>query len=223
MNTGLVFQRLTVALACALAVLPVCAQYKVVLPDGRTVYTDRPPADSSSRVTSVGPAKTTASAARAAAPAGGASPLAAGLPTELRSVVQRYPVTLYTTTDCPPCDNARRLLQQRGIPYAERRVVNEDDALALERLLGARTLPALSIGSQPLRGFAEADWSNFLDAAGYPRESRLPKGWKAAEVTPLVERVAAPAAPAAPAEAPKPAVRLPSPEPVSPPPGGLRF
>ena len=221
MNTGSAFQRLMVTLACTLAVLPACAQYKVVLPDGRVVYTDRPPADDSSRVTNVGPLKTAPSTPARATSASGASSLAAGLPTELRSVVQRYPVTLYTTPDCQPCDNARRLLQQRGIPYAERRVVNEDDALALERLLGARTLPALLIGPQPLRGFAEADWINFLDAAGYPRESRLPKGWKAAEVTLLAERVAAPAA--AVAEPPPPAPRAALPEPVSPPPGGLRF
>jgi glutaredoxin len=208
-----------VALACTLAVLPVCAQYKVVMPDGRVVYTDRPPADSTSRVTNVGPSTAAPSGTRAA-PASGTSPLAAGLPTELRSVVQRYPVTLYTTPDCPPCDNARRLLQQRGIPYAERRVASEDDALALERLLGARTLPSLSIGPQPLRGFAEADWINFLETAGYPRESRLPKGWKAAEATPLVERVAAPTAAAEPLPPP---VRAALPEPVTPAPGSLRF
>lgn len=220
MNTGPAFRRLMVATACTLAVLPASAQFKVVLPDGKVVYTDRPPADSTSRVTNVGPSNTAPSAPRAASTTGAASSLAAGLPTELRSIVQRYPVTLYTSSDCVPCDNARRLLQQRGVPYAERRVVNEDDALALERLSGARTLPALSIGPQPLRGFAEADWTNFLDAAGYPRESRLPKGWKAAAPTPLADRVSAPAEAAQP---PPPTARAPLPEPVTPPPGSLRF
>ncbi len=220
MNTGPAFRRLMAAAACTLAVLPASAQYKVVLPDGKVVYTDRPPADSTSRVTNVGPAKAALPAARAGSATGAASALAAGLPTELRSIVQRYPVTLYTSSDCVPCDNARRLLQQRGVPYTERGVASEDDVLALERLSGARTLPALSIGPQPLRGFAEADWTNFLDAAGYPRESRLPKGWKAAAATPLAERVSAPAEAAQP---PPPPVRSPLPEPVTPPPGSLRF
>lgn len=220
MKTGPAFRRLMVATACTLAVLPASAQYKVVLPDGKVVYTDRPPADSTSRVTNVGPAKTALPAPRAGSTTGGASALAAGLPTELRSIVQRYPVTLYTTSDCAACDNARRLLQQRGVPYTERGVVSEDDALALERLSGARTLPALSIGPQPLRGFAEADWTNFLDAAGYPRESRLPKGWKPAATTPLAERVSAPAETA---QATPPPARAPLPEPVAPPPGSLRF
>lgn len=219
MNTHSDLQRAAKAAVCALAVLatlPVWAQYKVVQPDGRVVYTDRPPADSAARVTAVGPAKPVVAAA------GSAAALAAGLPTELRNAVQRYPVTLYATPDCPPCDSGRRLLQQRGIPYTEKQVVSDDDALALERLLGARTLPTLAIGSQPLRGFAEADWINFLDAAGYPRESRLPKTWRAAAATALAERVAAPASPAA-APTAQPAPRQPLPEPVAPPPGSLRF
>jgi glutaredoxin len=73
--------------------------------------------------------------------------------------VQRHPVTLYTGESCAPCDEGRRLLQQRGVPYTERRIVSGDDAAALERLIGARTLPGLSIGRQPLRGYSEQDWT----------------------------------------------------------------
>ncbi len=211
------------ALAVTLAMWPAWAQYKVVQPDGRVVYTDRPPADGSSKVTNVSPSKTAPAGARPPAAGAAATAQLAGLPAELRAAVQRYPVTLYTTPECPPCDNGRRLLQQRGIPYTERRVVSEDDALALERLLGARTLPSLAIGAQPLRGFAEADWANFLDAAGYPRESRLPKGWKAADATPLVERVLAPAAAAAAPLPAQPAPRAAVPEPAAPTPGSVRF
>jgi glutaredoxin len=163
------------------------------------------------------------SGARSAAPSGAAA-LAAGLPDALRTPVQRYPVTLLSTPDCIPCDNGRRLLQQRGIPYLEKRVVSEEDGQALERLMGARTVPALMIGTQPLRGYADADWHNFLDAAGYPRESRLPKGWKAADATPLAERVAVPPAPAQ----PQAAARAAAPREAAAPPGlpasgGIRF
>jgi glutaredoxin len=190
--------------------LPAMAVYKIVQPDGSVIYTDRPPATGSARVMPLG---------RDAAPA---MPELA-LPQELRSLMQRYPVTLYTSADCTPCDNGRRLLQLRGVPYLERLVSSEEDALALERAVGGRTVPALTIGAQALRGLSETDWTAFLDAAGYPRESRLPRGWQAPAPAPLVERTPArppQAAPTArPADAPT-APAVPVPEPA---PGSLRF
>jgi glutaredoxin len=201
--------RLLAAALTGLAALPASAQYKVVAPDGSVTYTDRPPVEQNVRVTNIG------RNAGAAAIGGDTS-----LPAELRQVAQRYPVTLYTTTDCPPCDSGRRLLQQRGIPYSERRLTTEEDALALDRLAGGRTVPALTIGAQPLRGFGEADWMAYLDAAGYPRESKLPRNWPVPTPTPLVERAAATPQPAprpAPAPAPAPADEPP------PAPGGIRF
>lgn len=183
------------------------AQYKVVGPDGSVTYTDRPPVASNVKVTPMG---------RSGAPAPASA--ATNLPPELRTAVQRHPVTLYTSANCQPCDSGRRMLQQRGIPYTEKRVTTEEDAQALERIVGALTVPAVTIGAQPLRGFAEADWASYLDAAGYPKESKLPRGWPVPEATPLVER-AAPAT-AARAPAPPPA----EPPPVEPPaPGTIRF
>jgi len=161
------------------------AQYKVVAPDGSVTYTDRPPADTGVRVTPIG---------RTAPP----QPADAGLPIELRQAAQRYPVTLYTSADCTPCDSGRRLLQQRGVPYSEKRVSTEEDAAALDRAVGGRSVPAVTIGAQPLRGFAEADWMSYLDAAGYPRESKLPRNWPVPVATPLVERAAPSVAPGAP-------------------------
>lgn len=181
------------------------AQYKVVAPDGSVSYTDRPPVSSNVRIVDIG------------RPGASATPAEIGLPTDLRTAVQRHPVTLYTSADCPPCDAARRLLQQRGVPYSEKRVSTDDDAAALERLVGGRTVPSLTIGAQPLRGLSDTDWAAYLDAAGYPRESKLPRGWQAAEATPLAERAAAPrptpTAPVRPAEPPVPA----------PAPGTIRF
>lgn len=184
------------------------AQYKVVMPDGSVTYTDRPPVTSNARITAM---------ARSGS-RGGAVDIA--LPAELRTAVQRYPVTLYTSTDCTPCDSGRRLLQQRGVPYSERRITTEDDAAALERLVGGRTVPALTVGAQPLRGLSETDWSNYLDAAGYPRDNKLPRGWQPPEATALVER----STPAARTQAPAPAVPAAAAEPSEPPPGGtIRF
>ncbi|MCA0243266.1 MAG: glutaredoxin family protein [Proteobacteria bacterium] len=178
------------------------AQYKVVGPDGRITYTDRPPVATPGQVSSLGRGGAPASAPAASAAAAGGGD--ASLPFALRQVAARYPVTLYAGANCVPCDNARLMLQQRGVPYSERRVTSEEDGAALERLSGGRTIPALTVGSQALRGFNAGDWASTLDAAGYPRESRLPRGWQPPPATPLVAREAVAPSPA-PSPAPTPA------------------
>lgn len=170
-------KRLVVAISLVLAGAPALALYKVVGPDGKITYTDRAPTGTSSKVVPFG------SGAQAGDSAGGENAL---LPIELRQAAAKYPVTLYTATDCPPCDTARTLLQQRGIPYLEKRVQSEEDMLAMERLTGGRAVPGATIGPQQLRGLNVADWTAYLDAAGYPRESRLPRGWQPAPVTSVV-------------------------------------
>ncbi len=190
------FAALALALALAAACGPALAQYKVVLPDGRVTYTDRPQAEGAVSVT---PLRRNGSTEAAAA----------GLPVELRQATQRYPVTLYAADNCSPCDAGRRLLQQRGIPYTEKRIATEEDALALERAVGGRAVPALTIGPQQLRGLSEADWTTYLDAAGYPKESRLPRNWPTPVATAMVERAPPPPRATAPAPA---AADVPAPE-----------
>jgi glutaredoxin len=183
------------------------AQYKVVGPDGKVTYTDRPVAP---------PAGGQVQPMRAGAPA---APAAAPLPLELRNVAARFPVTLYTSPDCPPCDSGRLLLQQRGVPFVERVVSSDDDTAALQRITNGRTVPSLTVGGQALRGFLDTDWQATLDLAGYPKESKLPRGWSAGPATPLVARAPAPDATAQPAR-PAPALAAdPPPAPAS----GIRF
>jgi glutaredoxin len=168
--------------------LPAQALYKVVGPDGKVTYTDRIPSTADGKVTPLN--------------AGGNSVAAdpSALPFDLRQVAMRYPVTLYAVADCAPCDNARALLRQRGIPHAERLVSTEEDVEALQRLTGTRDAPTLTIGQQPLRGFSAETWNAYLDSAGYPRESRLPVGYQFPAATALTER-REPARPAAAASA----------------------
>ena len=205
----------TLAAAIALAglALPASALYKVVGPDGRITYTDRPPSDAGARVTSLDREAPSAASAQDT------------LPLALRQPTSRYPVTLYTTPDCPPCDNGRQLLLRRGVPFSEKLITSDDDVLAMERTFGARTVPSLTIGAQALRGLSESDWSAYLDAAGYPRESQLPRGWQAPAATPLVAR-STPAAASAPARSAAPPRAAPAPSPavpLPPAPGGIRF
>lgn len=198
----------TVAVAVGLltAATPTLAQYKVVGADGKVTYTDRPTAaEAGAQVLPLrrdGLPNTSASSTANPGPP---------LPTELRAVVARFPVMLYTSADCPPCDSGRKLLQQRGVPYAEKVVGSDDDIAALQRLSGGRTVPAITVGSQAVRGFLETDWLATLGLAGYPRESKLPRGWQAPPPSPLVAR--------APVEAPvpnAPAARQPAEAVVSP-------
>lgn len=198
---------LWIALAGAGLAASALAQYKVVGPDGRITYTDRPPVNEPGKVTAM---------PRGSAPASGPAGADGALPFELRQLVNRYPVTLYTGANCAPCNTGRQLLQQRGVPYVERLIASEEDLGALERLSGGRTIPSLTVGAQPLRGYNATDWANYLDVAGYPRESRLPRGWQPQPATPLVAREsAAPAsAPATAAAAPPPPAATPAPAPA---------
>jgi len=195
-------RQLLIALTAAGLAVPALAQYKVVDADGRVTYTDRPPVAETAKVMPLG---------RSGAPAAGATATEGGLPFELRQVATRFPVTLYTGASCTPCEAGRQLLRQRGVPYVERQIVTAEDSAALERLSGGRTIPSLTVGSQALRGFNPTDWSSYLDAAGYPRESRLPRGWAPPPATPLVARApAVPAATPAPAEPARPAAPAPA-------------
>lgn len=182
---------------------PAHALYKVVGTDGKISYTDRPPVSTDNKVQ----------------PMAGGSAVAndVSLPFELRQAVQKYPVVLYVTNDCSPCDTARQLLRTRGIPFAEKVITNTEENETLQRLTGAREVPALSIGDQTLHGVQNSEWMSYLDAAGYPKESRLPANFPLSKATPLTERKAVVPVPAAPRPAP-PAPKEPPPSPT-----GIRF
>jgi glutaredoxin len=194
-------------LAALLAATPLYAQYKVVGPDGKVTYTDRPPAPASGKVTELGGRGSVAAESTV-------------LPLELRQPAARYPVTLYASAGaCDPCESARQLLRRRGIPYSEKSVQSPEDADALERLSGGRDAPTLSIGSQTLRGLAPEVWNSYLDAAGYPRDSRLPPNYQYSPATPLVARAAPPRAAEAPSSEERPA-GTPAPPPTN---AGIKF
>ena len=211
------------ALAVAVGTLaPAQAQqvFRIVGPDGKVTFSDRPPAASG--------ASAGAGTANAASPSGAAS---AGLPFELRQVAGKYPVTLYTSDNCAPCSSARSLLTTRGVPFAEKTVSTADDTQALQRISGETSLPFVTIGSQQLKGFSDAEWTQYLTAAGYPPASVLPASYRFPAATPLVAVTAAPAAaaPARDAAASSAAVKAPAARPVRPPantndnPSGIRF
>lgn len=149
--------------------------FRIVGPDGRVTFSDKPPLEPAGRT------NTSQVAARAAAGAN-----VAGLPYELRQVSARYPVTLYTAPSCNACDAGRALLTARGVPFAERTITSAADFDALKRLANTNAVPLLTIGAQQIKGFGEAEWRQYLDAAGYPATSQLPRGYVQSAPAPMV-------------------------------------
>ena len=180
--------------------------YRIVGPDGKVTFSDKPPAVVNAKVTTA-----------TGASAGGAA--SSSLPFELRQVAQKYPVTLYTGENCSPCQSARSLLITRGVPFTEKTVTTTEDSQALQRLSGENSLPFATIGGQQLKGFSDAEWTQFLNAAGYPATSVLASTYRQAPATPLVTVAAAPAT-AAPT---RPAAPVPQPSPAAANPSGIRF
>lgn len=219
--TELTSRRWTLLLVLATAATAAGAQqvYRIVGPDGRVTFSDKPPTDPAVRAA---PAPVVPMTASPSVTGSGA-----GLPSQLRQVASRYPVTLYTGADCPPCVAGRTYLAARGIPFSERTVGTADDAAALQRLSGSAALPLLTIGAQQLKGYSETEWSQFLNAAGYPQTSQLPAGYRPPPATPLVAaQPVAPQAAASAAPPPAPAVDAAPPLPAAPPasnPAGITF
>ena len=213
--------RVTTALAL-LAALPAMAQgvHRIVGPDGRVTFSDQPPPSATAR-----PQPGASGSAPATSAGGGGQ-----LPYELRQIASRYPVVLYTGDNCAPCNAGRNLLNSRGVPYTEKTVNTADDVQALRRLNSDATLPLLTIGGQKLRGYLETEWTQYLDAAGYPKQSALPSNYRRPAPAPLVAATPAPGSPTPAGEASADGTAAPQPAPaetpVQPPvtnPAGIRF
>ena len=156
--------------------------FRIVGPDGKVTFSDRAPPASTNN------ARASETGASAATARGNS---AAALPFELHQVALKYPVTLYAKDSCAPCGAARSMLTSRGIPFNEKTVNTNEDAQALKRLSGETSLPFLTIGGQQLKGFSDAEWTQFLNAAGYPERSVLPANYRTPAPTPLVAQVMA--------------------------------
>jgi glutaredoxin len=182
-------------------------------PDGRVTYSDMP--------------STAVDARSGGDNSSGGGSATAGLPYALAQVAQKYPVTLYTSQGCTPCDAGRNLLIGRGIPFSEKTVISNDDIAALKKIAGSANLPLLTIGGQQISGFQDSNWSQYLNAAGYPEASQLPSSYRRPPAAPLAPPKAVSAAasedeadktPAAPVESPPVAPRA---DPGNP--AGIRF
>ena len=204
MTTASPLRSLSVAFGSLLVATAACAQYKIVGPDGKVTYTDRPP--------------TAQARPEPGAAAPGAGPAANGqLPYETRQAMSRFPVNLYAAKTCAPCDQARAWLKARNVPFTEFSVDTDGDVRALQARFNDSTVPVITVGGQSLRGFNQSELESTINAAGYPQQARL-FGYRWPAATPL-------APPVARVEAPRPSAPAPAPKPQQPeqPKGGIQF
>src|SRR5271165_951034 len=129
--------------------------YRYVDPDGRVVYSDKPPP----------PNARDAQAKRV----GQNTIETSDLSYSEVMAQERFPVTLYTFGCGTICDTASALLNKRGVPHTVVDVGQSEGADKLKRLTGGLDAPALQVGDQYATGFNESRWQNLLNDAGYPK------------------------------------------------------
>ena len=153
--------RRALIVAALLAATPAGAQttYRWVDKDsGKTVFSDLPPPPGAKQIVKHS----------------GEQPVdERQLPYATRQAAQKFPVTLYTTAKCSDaCQQARSLLNGRGIPFAEKVLKSDQELAELTRLLGSEAgVPSLSVGQQSVRGLSDDAWNALLDLAGYPKSA----------------------------------------------------
>ena len=159
--------------------------YRWVDKDGKVHYGDAPPITPGQQ----------SEKRKLAAPAPDARPPSY----ETQIAAKNFPVSLYTAPKCGQlCDDARKLLSARGIPFSEISVNDSKRQEELVRLVGAAELPAMLVGKQVHKGFEAGLYNTALDVAGYgkspvPGQSKSPAPAAATPVSDTkVEAEAAP-------------------------------
>ncbi|RZI41370.1 glutaredoxin family protein [Herbaspirillum sp. HC18] len=186
--------------------------YKWVGPDGKVTYSDSAPPSAAKRVETK--------------PMAVGSVSASDFPFEVAEAMKSSPVTLYSGKNCAPCDEGRKLLNNRGIPFTEKTVSSNEDIAQYRQAGGDNQLPLLIIGRNKERGFEPGAWNSALSSAGYPESNRLPKNYRnppaqAAAPQPAVAEKQESAAPSEKTATRQPATDLPPATGNAPP--GFRF
>lgn len=168
--------------------------YKWVGANGKIVYSDTPP-----------PANAKKLGTKALENNANASNVR--LPYELAAAVAKNPVTFYSTPNCGACNEARNMLKQNGIPFAEKTIKSQEDIDKLKQISSDALIPLMLINKSKFSGFETTEWRKALSAAGYPETSMLPKDYRYPEPEPAAPVVAsAPTKPTdtTPKEVPRP-------------------
>jgi len=158
MKLGLGALGFMLSLACGVAQ---AQPYRWTDAEGRTHYSDTLPPASATNV--------------AKPPVQGGVTESSSTPYALQKAMKESPVTLYTAPSCKEaCEQARAALNQRGVPFKEVQVWNEETNEELKRVSGGTQVPVLIVGSLKQVGFAQSAFDGALDIAGYPAAGVLP-------------------------------------------------
>ena len=152
-------------IAMALCLVPVLAGaqqplYRNIDRDGRLVYTDAvPPHDARS----VQRKKL-----------GGNFIETSEIPYAVQVAQQRNPVTLYSGPCGELCDQARALLNRRGVPHRDIDPSLPGEMQKMKQTTGDNQVPVLVVGAtMVLKGFEEEKWQAALDQTGYPKTPQV--------------------------------------------------
>lgn len=157
MKTGFVVWVLCMAAASAPLAASQLYQWKDA--QGRMVYSDQPPPPS---------------VKNAQQKSFKGSFIEGGESYATRIAREKNPITLYASACGVPCDQARQLLADRGVPYSSKDPQASPEAqAALQKLTGHLNVPVLVVGADKIDGFETGQWQSALDRAGYPK-SALP-------------------------------------------------
>ena len=137
--------------------------YRWVDKNGKINYTqDPPPRDAAKNVQQ--------QRLKSSGPAEGSQQM----PFAVRQAVDNFPVSLYTSPECPQgCKEARALLANRGVPYREISVSDNASIENLKKVTGNAQVPVLFVGRAMEVGFAASRYDAALDQAGYPGTSQF--------------------------------------------------
>lgn len=165
---------LTALLLCAAAFAVGAQTYRWTDETGRVHFSGTPPPPGAKDVRKKNaPGAATETGAAAGAPA-------AALPFAVQQAQKDFPIALYTTPGCEGCDAARKLLNNRGLPFKEVSVTEDAQIEELKAAAGANSVPTMIVGRSVQKGFEEGVYNRTLDAAGYPRAGILPPRTQAA-------------------------------------------
>lgn len=181
--------RIAVSLLTLAAVQADAQQYRWMDDKGRVQYTDTPPP-----ATAKGVQKKNLNAGKSSD---------APEPFALQAARKSAPVKLYTSAECQGCDEARKLLNQRGIPFTEVSISEAKQLDDLKAVSGGTAVPVMLVGISVQKGFEEGAYNGALDSAGYPKSGTLRPRNQAAPAAPKPPADSAPAPQPAAAEAPK--------------------
>ncbi|MDP2029368.1 MAG: glutaredoxin family protein [Thiobacillus sp.] len=155
MKAGLIL--VAVCIVTASAPLAAAQLYQWKDAQGRMMYSDQPPP---------------ASVKNAQQKSFKGNLIESGESYSTKTAREKFPITLYASACGAPCDQARKLLTERGAPFSNKDPQSSPEAQAeLKKLTGKLSVPVLVVGSDKIDGFEAGQWNEALDRAGYPKSA----------------------------------------------------